>query len=149
MQSIGFGKYSAKKLNNIHFKSFLEKYTTHVIPDEWTIRKNYLHDCYVNTTKVWLSIDETTDIEGRYVANVVIGTLGNDGPGTTMLLNSEVLEKANYSTISKLFDKSLNLLWPEGIQHNSVLLFLSDAAPYMVKAAGAIKAFYSKTLHVT
>jgi len=28
-------------------------------------------------------------------------------------------------------------------------LFLSDAATYMVKAPGAIKAFYSKTLHVT
>lgn len=59
------------------------------------------------------------------------------------------MEKANYSTILKLFDKSLNLLWPQSIQHESVLLFLSDAAPYMVKAAGAIKAFYSKTLHVT
>jgi len=51
---------------------------------------------------VWLSVDETTDVEGRYVANVVIGTLETDGPGTTMLLNSEVLEKANHSTISKL-----------------------------------------------
>lgn len=67
-----------------------------------------------------------------------------------MLLNSEVLEKENYSTISKLFDISLNLLWPQGIQHDSVLFFFSDAAPsYMVKAAGAIMAFYSKTLYVT
>lgn len=31
----------------------------------------------------------------------------------------------------------------------TVLLFLSDAVPYMVKAAGAIEAFYSKTLHIT
>jgi len=148
-----------KKLNDTHFKSFLEKYTLKKIPDESTIRKNYLNDCYIETMnkirnkvegkKVWLSIDETTDIEGRYVANVIIGTLESDGPGTTMLLNSEVLDKANYSTISKLFEKSLHLLWPEGIQHDSVLLFLSDAAPYMVKAAGAIKAFYSKILHVT
>jgi len=60
------------------------------------------------------------DVEGQYVANVVIGTLETDGPGTTILLNSEVLEKANYSTISKLFDKYLNLLWPKGIQHGYV-----------------------------
>lgn len=65
----------------------------------------------IERKKMWLSVDETTDIEGRYVANVVvIGTLETDGPGTTMLLNSEVLKKAHYSTISKLFDKSLNLL---------------------------------------
>lgn len=106
----------------------------------------------VEGKKVWSSIDETTDIEGRYVANVIIGTLASDSnittsPGTTMLLNSEVLDKANYSTISKLFEKSLNLLWPEGIQHNTIIL--SDAAPYMVKAAGVIKTFYSKILHVT
>jgi len=35
--------------------------------------------------KVWLSVDETTDVEGRYVANVFIGTLETDGPDTTML----------------------------------------------------------------
>jgi len=35
------------------------------------------------------------------------------------LLNSEVLKKANYSTISKLFDKFLNLLWPEGINNKA------------------------------
>lgn len=123
-----------KKINNIHFKSFLEKYTTKVIPDESKIRKNYLHDCYIDAMnkirskiegkKVWLSVDETSDVEGRYVANAVIGTLETDGPGTTILLNSEVLEKVNYSTISKLFVKSLNLLWPQGIQHDLVLLFL-------------------------
>jgi len=41
------------------------------------------------------------------------------------------------------------LLWPNGIQHNNVLLFLSDAAPYMNKAGTAIKALYSKMVHVT
>ena len=50
----------------------------------------------------YLSTKLRTYVEGRYVANVIIGTLEIDGPGTTMLLNSEVLEKANYSTISKL-----------------------------------------------
>ena len=41
------------------------------------------------------------------------------------------------------------LLWPDGIQHNNVLLFLSDAALYMKKAGTAIKALYSKMVHVT
>lgn len=35
-----------KKINNVEFKSFLEKYTDEVIPDESTLRKNYLNDCF-------------------------------------------------------------------------------------------------------
>jgi len=49
--------------------------------------------------------------------------------------------------ISKLFDKTL--LWSDGINYENVLLFVSDAAPYMVKAGGAIKGFYDKMIHVT
>jgi len=42
------------------------------------------------------------------------------------------------------------MLWPQGVQHDNVLLFLSDAAPYMVKSVKAIQALsYSKMVHVT
>lgn len=44
------------------------------------------------------SIDETTDVYGRYITNVIIGTLELDKPGKIYLLNLEVLEKTNYST---------------------------------------------------
>jgi len=64
----------------------------------------------VKGNKIWVSIDEITDVNGRYVANVVIGTLQTDQPGKVYLLNTEVLDKANYSTITKLFDKSMFLL---------------------------------------
>jgi len=40
------------------------------------------------------------------------------------------------------------LLWPDGIHHDDVLLFLSDAAPYIVKAGKTIGALYSKMVHV-
>jgi len=61
----------------------------------------------------------------------------------------EELEKANHSTIFKSFDKSMNILWPDGVKHDDVLLFLSDAAPYMVKSANSIKTLYSKMIHTT
>ncbi|KAL4113091.1 hypothetical protein QTP88_016779 [Uroleucon formosanum] len=147
------------KLKNIHFKSFLEKYTQRDIPDESTLRKYYVNDCYdqtmdkirvtVQDKKIWVSIYVTTDSNGRYVANVIIGTLEIDCPGEIMLLTSEMLEKVNHSTIAKLFDRSMALLWPNGVQHDNVLLFVSDAAPYMVKSASVIKVFYSKMVHVT
>lgn len=147
------------KLNNNVFRDFLQKYTGKSIPDESTIRKNYIESCYNKTIdairakldgkKIWVSIDETTDCMGRYVVNVIVGEMNEENSGDIFLLNCEVLEKANFSTIAKLFDKSMNYLWPSGVQHDSVLLFLTDAAPYMVKAANSLKALYSKMVHVT
>ena len=64
------------------------------------------------------------------------------------LLNTAVLDKANSSTIACLFDDSMKLLESEFDSH-FILLFISDAAPYMVKAATAIKVFYPKVLHFT
>lgn len=92
---------------------------------------------------MWVSIDET-----RHRINVIIDTLEIGCSSKTFLFNDEVLEKANNSTVAKLFDKSLSLLWPEGIKHDNVLLFLSDVASYMIKAGKNIKAFYSKMEYV-
>jgi hypothetical protein len=55
--------------------------------------------------KIWVSIEETTDIDGRFVANVVVDILEVDRPGKQYFVHSEQLEKTNYSTISKSFDK--------------------------------------------
>lgn len=108
---------------------------------------------YVENKQIWVSISilmkrQTPHANGHFVANIIIGTLeiGNIGKLFLFLLNSE---KTNHSTIAKAFHKSLSILWPQGIIHDNVLLFLSDAAPYMVKAGKAIQTFYSKMIHVT
>jgi len=54
------------KLNNEHFRKFLEKYIKVDIPDESTLRKNYdtmqkIRD-YVGNKKNCVSMDETTDV---------------------------------------------------------------------------------------
>jgi hypothetical protein len=41
--------------------------------------------------KIWVSIDETSDVDGRFVANVVVGTLKHEQPGEIFLLACEVL----------------------------------------------------------
>jgi hypothetical protein len=63
----------------------LEKYTNKNIPDESTRRKGYVRECYeeiikkirtyVENKNFWKSINEYSDAKGRYVTNVVIGTL--------------------------------------------------------------------------
>jgi hypothetical protein len=104
--------------------------------------------CSVADNKVWVSTDETTDEDGRYVANV-IGTLFAECPAEVFLLVSEVLDRANHSTIADLFDNAMKLLWPDEIRRENILLFLTDAAPYMVKAANSLKMLYPKMVHVT
>lgn len=91
----------------------------------------------------------TTDAEGRFIANVIIGTLEAEQSSKIFLLNTEELEKANFSVVNKLFDKSLSILCPNCVKHNNVLLFLSDAAPCMVRCGQALNALYSKMIHVT
>jgi hypothetical protein len=64
--------------------------------------------------KIFVFTDETCDMEARYVANVIIGTLETDRPGEVFLLRSEVLESVTHSTVFKVFHRSTFLLWPEG-----------------------------------
>ncbi|KAE9536129.1 hypothetical protein AGLY_007352 [Aphis glycines] len=146
------------KLENKSLNDFLTKYTGQLIPDESTIRKNYITEIYQETLSsirniiqdgpIWISIDETVDIEGRHVGNVIVGKL-SETFSKPFLLNCTQLEKCNHKTIAKLFNDSMSLLWPNGVKHENVLLFLTDAAPYMVKSAVAINVFYPKMIHLT
>jgi len=43
-----------------------------------------------------VSIDETTDVEGHFIANVTIGTLEIEHSGSMFLLHSEQLEKNQF-----------------------------------------------------
>jgi hypothetical protein len=103
--------------------------------------------CSVADNKIWVSIDKTTYIDSRYVANA-IGTLFAEHPGEVFLVVSEVLDIANYSMIAFLFDNAMKLLWPDEVGREIILLFLTDAALYMVKAVNGLK-MYRKVVHVT
>lgn len=147
------------KLENKEFRNFLEKYTNKKIPNESTLRKNYLQPCYndvINATRkemgncaIWVSIDETIDVTKRPIGNVVIGTLENDKSGKKFLLHCEQLTEVNNMTIAQLFTTSLQLLWPEGVQYEKVLLFVTDGAAYMLKAAKNLITMYPNMIHVT
>ena len=100
MQNFCFCRYSILKLTNVQLSKFIHKYTYFTIPDQTTLRKNYLKRLHDETILkivselinqyLWISIDETAN-----VANVVIGILSsNDYEGRKkFLLNMAVLEK--------------------------------------------------------
>lgn len=90
---------SISKLGHSDVLNSLFNYTRQTIPDESTIRKyyvsNYHNDTIYNTSsylknqKLWISIDETTDVEGQFIANLIIGTLKLECPGKFFLFNME------------------------------------------------------------
>jgi hypothetical protein len=104
----------------------------------------------VGKIKIWVSIDETSDVDGRFVASVVVGTLKHEQPEEILRLACEVLERVNNSSIAVVFDNAMNVLWPDKVDREKVFLLISDAAPYMTKAAPkALQLLYPKMIHVT
>ena len=64
-------------------------------------------------------------------------------------MNTQELEKVNHNTIAMLFNDSMSILYPNGIKYENVLLFITDAASYMIKAAEGIKITFGKMTHLT
>lgn len=146
------------KLDNEKLKKFLEKWTRQETPAAATLRKGYIKAAYegklnlirssLSGKLLWVSIDETTDVTGRFVAHTVVGTLGTEGT-QSFLLNAECLDKTNSSTIAQAFVNAMLILWPEGILHDRIRLLVSDSAAYMLKAGSALKVIFPNMLHVT
>jgi hypothetical protein len=60
--------------------------------------------------KIWGSIDETSDVDGRFDTNVVVGTLKHEERGEIFLLACEALERVYNSSNAVVFDIAMNLL---------------------------------------
>ena len=148
------------KLENKSLRSFLEKYTGNVVPDESTLRKNYV-DVHYNTTmnkirthagnsKIWVSIDESTDVTGRYIASHDYRNSGSWGSIEDLFVKySTTRKKTNSTSIAQFFATSLALLWPDGIQFDNVLLLVTDAAANMKCAARSLQIQYPNMIHLT
>lgn len=147
------------KLKFPPFKLFLQKYTKQNIPDESTLRKNYLKKCFeqsineirkrVDNQFIYIMVNETTDPRGLYICSLIIGVLHPDIEPNPYLISCKVLSKINYETLSRFVNDSLTNFFNNISFQDKILLFVSDAAPYMVKAGGALKVFYPNMIHVT
>ncbi|CAH1983628.1 unnamed protein product [Acanthoscelides obtectus] len=146
------------KLEQPTFRKFLEKYCSRHIPNESTLRKNYLKKCYqvrlenirekLCNTNIYIHVDETTDAYGRYVANILVGILSESTPPVSYLINSAALEKTNHSTVARFINDMLTLLHaPNPVISENVKLMLSDAAAYMIKAGKGLLVFYPELIY--
>jgi hypothetical protein len=90
------------------------------------------------------SVDETTDVCGRYIANLIIGILHEESPTKAFLIASKELEKTNSNTVIKfVHDELTKFFLPNPVPSEKILLMVSDAAAYMIKAASNLKIFYT------
>lgn len=145
-------------LNNDVWRNFLTKYTDRTIPDESTLRKNYLNDFYDSSIQniredianhcMWISMDEITNAVGQYIVNVIVDELCEDQITKPHLSCSEKLEATNHAIISRLVNSALRILLPNGGEER-ILLLVTDAAPYMINAGKILKLFYDNMVHIT
>lgn len=117
------------KISHASVVELFEKYMNRPIPSENTLRNKYVPILYDRSIAdmrakaankcIWVSLDETTDSEKRFVANFIFGLMeGVDEKsqerGKCYLLNVATLESANAACVSAFFVDSLLLLYPEG-----------------------------------
>ena len=149
------------KLEHKDIRALFKDYCGKDLPHESTLRKNYVTLEYdkvlqrireeIGSHPIWLSVDETTDTCGRYMANVIVGKLSPTEPGKGRLILCKELDAANHATIVRTVQEAIRLLWPvsSDVDESRVLAFLTDAAPYMLKAGKHLQVLYPKMIHVT
>ena len=93
--------------------------------------------------------DETPDVEGRCVLNILIAPLEKDESGRILayLADTVFLEECNHSTVSMSVVKCLQEYC---IDNEDVIVFDTDNAAYMKKAyKAALQSLFPNSLHVT
>ena len=93
-----------------------------------------------------VSIDETTDVCRRYVANIVLKDIVT---GKNYLAHTEYLDATNFSSIATCLMNGLQLIHPNGIQYSNALILVTDGASYMKKSyQDILQSLFPKMIHV-
>ena len=77
-------------------------------------------------------------------------SIQEDEPSRPYLISSKQLDKTNNVTVTRFIQQSLSSFFlPNAVPVEKFLVFLSDAAPYMVKVGQNLKLFYPHMTHLT
>ena len=105
------------KLENTTLKTFLHEFTGRTTPSSSYLRKVYLPNEFeiemkrmreeLSESYIWVSIDETTDVEGRHIVLVLAGKLGKDKCGLPFLVLVDEVHVPDHRAICQV---DLNLI---------------------------------------
>ncbi|RXN13033.1 CGG triplet repeat-binding 1 [Labeo rohita] len=129
------------------------------IPGFHQLQEKYLGNVYLKEKEalrkrlakkpIAVIFDETPDVEGRCVLNILIAPLEKDESGRILayLADTVFLEQCNHSTVSVSVVKCLQ---EYDIANEDVIVFDTDNAAYMKKAyTAALQSLFPNSLHVT
>ncbi|KAL0185277.1 hypothetical protein M9458_020974, partial [Cirrhinus mrigala] len=129
------------------------------IPGFHQLQEKYLGNVYLKEKEalrkrlakkpVAVIFDETPDVEGRCVLNILIAPLEKDESGRILayLADTVFLEQCNHSTVSV---SVVMCLQEYDIANEDVIVFDTDNAAYMKKAyTAALQSLFPNSLHVT
>ena len=148
-----------EKIDNEEIRKFFTKHVRNggAIPKANQVREHYIDSVYsahqtelqerVRGQPVAVCVDETTDVRQRYVVNILVKILDASASHAFLLIDTVFLERTNHSTVPIAVVHSLGEF---GIKFEQVRAFISDSAPYMLKAYREVFAkLYTNSIHMT
>ena len=61
----------------------------------------------IGVQDIWMALDETTNSNGQYVADIIVGKLSVEAAATPHLLASKILEKCNNVKVARFINEPL------------------------------------------
>ena len=146
------------KIESDSFRNFLEKYTKKSLPNESTLRRNYLPNLFEQEMKrtiqwtrnkpIFIIIDECTDPSGRFVLAILVGVLAEDA-SNPRLLGVRELNETNNQTVTQAINDSMIKLCDGQMDYSKLRVLISDSASYMLSAGSNLKLIFTEMLHLT
>ncbi len=98
----------------------------------------------------YLVFDETIDVNGRYILNILIGGCVQNKRNRPKLLSTVALDKTNAENVNAKILSELNSFFDNDVtEFQKMKLVLSDGAPYAIKARKLLKQMVSGLKHIT
>ena len=146
------------KIEHPAFSSFLEKYTKRAMPSQKKMTelmekesKEIIENIKVKLIDqhLFISMDESTDSVGRPICIVLAGPLDGEYLGRPYLIDLINLGSTNNRTVQQCVNSALFKLFGAELDYEKINLFVTDAAPYCVKAGHGLGTLYPNLIHVT
>lgn len=96
-----------------------------------------------------VQVDETTDLQGWSMTAILIGALDGENLEHLHLIHMMDIVQNNNVTLQQVVIKSLHKVFGDDLDYDRVKLFLTDGAPYCLKAGQGLSALFPKMIHTT
>eukprot|EP00095_Tigriopus_kingsejongensis_P009613 maker-scaffold1451_size40729-snap-gene-0.2 protein:Tk09613 transcript:maker-scaffold1451_size40729-snap-gene-0.2-mRNA-1 annotation:"PREDICTED: uncharacterized protein LOC100902024" len=137
---------------------FLEVYCKQPVPGRNTLTKVIDEETKEQLQKIkaklsgkdlCIQVDETTDRQGRSMTAILASPLDGQTLDRPFIIDCVDIITANNVTLQQAVIKSLSRLFGDEVDFNKLRVFLTDGAPYCIKAGLGLKSLCPNMLHIT